>query len=40
MEALKEAGRKRKDSFYNGLSKDTSTLTAHEKCNLEHKSLH
>ena len=38
VESLKEASRKRKDNFYNRLSKDTSTLTAHEKCNLEYKS--
>ena len=37
-ESLKEASRKCKDNFYIGLSKDTSTLTAHEKCNLEYKS--
>ena len=37
LESLKEASRKRKDNFYNTLSKDTSTLTAHEKCNLECK---
>ena len=28
VECLKEASRKREDNFYNGLSKDTSTLTA------------
>ena len=31
MNILKEASRKREDNFYNGLSKDTSTLTTHEK---------
>ena len=36
--SLKEVSRKRKDNFYNRLSKDSSTLTAHEKCNLEYKS--
>ena len=36
-ESLKEASRKRKDKFYSGLSKDTSTLTAHKECNLEYK---
>ena len=40
VESLKEAGRKRKENFYNRLSKDTSTLSAHEMCNLEYKSLH
>ena len=35
---LKEASKKCKDNFYNRLSKDTSTLTAHEKCNFEYKS--
>ena len=39
VDSLKEASRKRKDNFYNRLSKDTSTLTAHEKCNLENKYL-
>ena len=38
VECLKEASRKREDNFYNGLSKDTSTLTAHEKRILEYKS--
>ena len=37
-ESLKEASRKRKGNVYNGLLKDTDTLTAHEKCNLEYKS--
>ena len=37
VESLKEASRKRKDNFYNGLSNDTSTLTAHEKCDLDYK---
>ena len=36
--SLKEVSRKCKDNFYNRLSKDSSTLTAHEKCNLEYKS--
>ena len=39
VESLKKASRKRKENFYNRLSKDTGTLTAHEKCNLEYKSL-
>ena len=39
VESLKEACRKHKDNFYNGLSKDATTLTAHEKCNLEYKYL-
>ena len=34
LESLKEARRKRKDSIYNGLLKDTSTLTTHEKFNI------
>ena len=38
VESLKEARKKRKDNFYNRLSKDTSTVTAHEKCNLKYKS--
>ena len=38
VESLKEAGRKYKDNFFNGLVKNISTLTAREKCNLEYKS--
>ena len=38
VESLKEASRKRKNNFYNRLPKDSSTLTTHEKCNLEYKS--
>ena len=38
VESLKEASRKHKDNFYNGLLKDTATLTTHEECNLEYKS--
>ena len=37
VQSLKEASRKREDNFYNRLSKDTSTLTAHEKCDLDYK---
>ena len=39
MDSLKETSRKHKDNFYNRLSKDTSTLTAHETCNLEYNFL-
>ena len=38
LESLKEARRKCKDNFDNRLLKDTGTLTAHEKFNLEYKS--
>ena len=38
VENFNEASRKIKDKFYDGLSKDTSTLIAHEKHNLEYKS--
>ena len=36
--SLKEATGKHKDNFCNGLLKDTSKLTAHEKYNLKYKS--
>ena len=35
---FREANSKRKGIIYNGLSKDTNSLTAHKKCNLEYKS--
>ena len=38
VESFKEASRKRKENFYNRLSKDVRTLTAHEMCNLGYKS--